>query len=66
MAYTPDEVAEIAHDLNNLLSVIAGNASFLKQMVDDASEKELVEEILKASSKGEVLVRQMLIRTRGS
>lgn len=66
MAYPPADaaVAEIAHDFNNLLSVILGNASLLEDRVQDVSEKELVDEIIKASSRGAALVRQILVRTQ--
>lgn len=66
MAYTADEIAtaQIAHDFNNLLSVISGNASLLEGLVDDHPQGTLVQEILKASARGEALVRQLLVQTR--
>lgn len=66
MAYSAIDAAtaQIAHDFNNLLSVIFGNASLLEDRVQDVSDKELVEEILKASSQGAALVRQVLVRTQ--
>lgn len=66
MAYSPNDAAaaELAHDFNNLLLVISGNASLLEEIVQDAPAKELANEILEASSQGEALVRQILVRTQ--
>lgn len=44
--------------------MISGNASLLEKIVEDDSGKKLVEEVLKASSRGAALVREMLVRTQ--
>ncbi|HWD99942.1 MAG TPA: response regulator, partial [Bryobacteraceae bacterium] len=51
----------IAHDFNNLLTGIMGNSSLLLESFPDrTSERELVEEILKASESAADLTRQIL------
>lgn len=51
----------IAHDFNNLLTGIMGNSSLLLDTVPiHAQERELVEEILKASESAADLTRQIL------
>ena len=55
----------IAHDFNNLLSIILGNASLLTQTpVDPARIPKRVDAIVRASSRGADLVRQLLTFAR--
>jgi CheY-like chemotaxis protein/nitrogen-specific signal transduction histidine kinase len=51
----------IAHDFNNLLTGIMGNSSLLlERFPEHTSEREIVEEILKASESAADLTRQIL------
>jgi PAS domain S-box-containing protein len=57
----------IAHDFNNLLAVILGNAELALDEVEDESEVQRnLKEILKATSRGGELVKQILTFSRKS
>ncbi len=56
----------IAHDFNNLLGVIIGNASLLEELLGDspAAYKKNIDAILRASTRGAAVVKQMLTFAR--
>ena len=54
----------IAHDFNNLLTVIGGYSSLLLRSLDEAPERQQVEEIKKASDRAAALTRQLLAFSR--
>lgn len=55
---------ELAHDFGNVLTVIQGYAQFLFEDVD-ADKRELIERILVAGKRGQILLRQFLALARG-
>lgn len=55
----------VAHDFNNMLTIILGNLDLLADMVaDDGEKRELVEAALHAGERGEDLTRQLLTFSR--
>ena len=55
----------VAHDFNNLLAVIQAHADFLSQQLPPASESHAeLEGILRASTRGAALTRQLLLFSR--
>src|ERR1700746_534559 len=55
----------VAHDFNNLLTVIAGNLDLILRARDDAVKIErLAQSAVKATQRGERLVRQLLTYAR--
>lgn len=59
---TNHDVAEIAHDFNNVLSIIRGNATLLAEEIEeDGHVRELTDAILEASSQGAGLIRRLLV-----
>lgn len=56
----------VAHDFNNLLSVIMGNAEALKIAASSAEDQDSVNEIVEATQRGAVLVKQLLSFARKS
>jgi PAS domain S-box-containing protein len=56
----------VAHDFNNLLSVIMGNAEAINAAALAPDEKEAIDEIVEASQRGAVLVKQLLSFARKS
>lgn len=60
----PSPVAETAHDFNNILSVILSCASDLAATDLDPHQREGIDEILAAASRGAVLTRELIDRGR--
>lgn len=56
----------VAHDFNNLLSVIMGNAEAIRPAKLSPDAAESVDEIIEASQRGAVLVKQLLSFARKS
>jgi signal transduction histidine kinase len=55
----------VAHEFNNLLAVIHGNASFLlEDTADDAPHREDIREILRAATRARFLTQQLLAFSR--
>jgi PAS domain S-box-containing protein len=54
----------VAHDFNNMLMVVSGNAQILKQRLGDRRDRRAVEAIERASARGEHLTRQLLAFSR--
>ncbi|HUI29263.1 MAG TPA: PAS domain S-box protein [Candidatus Acidoferrales bacterium] len=54
----------IAHDFNNLLGIIMGHASMLQGLDVPANQKKNIDAVLRATSRGASLVRQMLTFAR--
>src|SRR5437773_106774 len=55
----------VAHDFNNVLTAIAGNAELLQEgFADGDPKRETVEEIRTAASRAESLTRQLLAFSR--
>lgn len=50
----------IAHDFNNLLNIVSNCATLLRRSLTDPKDLRLLEGIDKASSKGTVLIQQLL------
>ena len=50
----------VAHDFNNILVGILGNASLLESTIRDPSERDLVQEIVHAGERAATLTQQML------
>ncbi len=63
---TPIPAAEVAHDFNNILSVILSCASELAGTGLDQRQRQGVEEILAAASRGAVLTRELIDRARSN
>lgn len=55
---------ELAHDFGNVLTVIQGYAQFLFEDVDE-DKRALIERILVAGKRGQILLRQFLAFARG-
>jgi signal transduction histidine kinase/CheY-like chemotaxis protein len=56
--------AGVAHNFNNLLTVIAGFTELLMVRREDAEDRDDLEEIKKAAQRGAVLTRQLLAFSR--
>jgi two-component system, cell cycle sensor histidine kinase and response regulator CckA len=57
--------AGVAHDFNNILTVIQGHASLLQHKINDGSmEKKSVEQISQAATRAATLIRQLLMFSR--
>ncbi|MGD0258301.1 MAG: response regulator [Verrucomicrobiota bacterium] len=57
--------AGVAHDFNNILTVIQGHAGLLQQKVDSGSpQKKSVEQITSAAARAATLIRQLLMFSR--
>jgi two-component system cell cycle sensor histidine kinase/response regulator CckA len=56
--------AGVAHDFNNILAVIQGNASLISDEESVAERKELLAEIAQAADRGAALTRQLLMFSR--
>jgi signal transduction histidine kinase/CheY-like chemotaxis protein len=56
----------VAHDFNNMLSVIMGNAESISRVTAPADRDEAVAEIIDAAQRGAVLVKQLLSFARRS
>ncbi|MBA4045634.1 MAG: hypothetical protein C0471_14620 [Erythrobacter sp.] len=56
----------VAHDFNNLLSVIMGNAEAIKLEGLDQDDRESLGDIIEASHKGAMIIKQLLSFTRKS
>jgi two-component system cell cycle sensor histidine kinase/response regulator CckA len=54
----------VAHDFNNILTVVQGNASLLSALVEHEEAPELVQEIVLAVERGASLTRQLLMFSR--
>jgi PAS domain S-box-containing protein len=54
----------IAHDFNNLLMIVSGYAQILQSHLKDAKDKQAVDAIRAAASRGEKLTRQLLTFSR--
>lgn len=55
----------VAHDLNNVLGVLVGNAELLCTLMREGDEnRQFVEKILKASLRGSAIVQDLLTLTR--
>jgi signal transduction histidine kinase len=55
------QIGRIAHDLNSLLTVIAGNAEFLREKLDARKDlQQLVHDIAIAGDRGAELTQQLL------
>src|SRR4029079_21995 len=54
----------VAHDMNNLLTVINGYADLLYRAVSDPIAREMVREVQAAGERGTALVRQLLALSR--
>jgi len=54
----------IAHDFNNLLTVISGYSDLLLRSINDASQRQKVEEVKKAGDRAASLIRQLLAFSR--
>jgi len=54
----------LAHDLNNLLTVVLANASMLQAEGRDAEQQQLAAEIVEACAKGTDLTQQLLATAR--
>jgi PAS domain S-box-containing protein len=57
-------VGGVAHDFNNILMVIGGNAEALQRRVKDSDAKRAFEAIETAAARGESLTRQLLTFSR--
>jgi two-component system, cell cycle sensor histidine kinase and response regulator CckA len=56
--------AGVAHDFNNILAVIQGNASLLSDEDSAVERKELVDEVVQAANRGAALTGQLLMFSR--
>jgi PAS domain S-box-containing protein len=57
--------AGVAHDFNNILTVIQGHAGLLQQTLDQANPQTgSLDQILKASGRASALIRQLLMFSR--
>jgi two-component system cell cycle sensor histidine kinase/response regulator CckA len=57
--------AGVAHDFNNILTVIQGHAGLMQQTLDAASpQKKSVEQITRAAARAATLIRQLLMFSR--
>jgi len=56
----------IAHDYNNLLSVIWGNISLLKEDITDALQQEFIEDAEKACKQARTLTHQFITLSKGA
>jgi two-component system, cell cycle sensor histidine kinase and response regulator CckA len=57
--------AGVAHDFNNILTVIQGHAGLMKQSLDsDSPQTKSVEQISKAAARAATLIRQLLMFSR--
>jgi PAS domain S-box-containing protein len=57
--------AGVAHDFNNILTVIQGHAGLMQQNTDSESpQKKSLEQITKASARAATLIRQLLMFSR--
>lgn len=56
--------AGVAHDFNNILAVIQGNASLISDEDSVAERRELLDEIIRAADRGAALTRQLLMFSR--
>ncbi len=54
----------IAHDFNNLLMIVSGYAQILQGRLKEAKDKQAIEAIRAAASRGEKLTRQLLAFSR--
>jgi PAS domain S-box-containing protein len=54
----------IAHDFNNLLMIVSGYAQILQRRLSETKDKQAVEAIRAATSRGEKLTRQLLTFSR--
>ena len=59
-------VGGVAHDFNNIISVISGNAQLCLMMLEESNQelKEHVLSILKASERASKLIKQLLITSK--
>jgi PAS domain S-box-containing protein len=57
--------AGVAHDFNNILTVIQGHAGLMQQTLDsDSSQNKSMEEITSAAARAATLIRQLLMFSR--
>jgi signal transduction histidine kinase len=56
--------AGVAHDFNNILSIVRGNAETLRDAGEQGDTQEAVQEILDASDRAAALARQLLTFSR--
>ena len=57
--------AGVAHDFNNILTVIQGHAGLIQQNLEDSDPKtESLHQIIKASGRASALIRQLLMFSR--
>lgn len=54
----------VAHDFNNILTVIGGQASILGHRLTEPRDRSAVQAIANATQRGETLTRQMLVFSR--
>ncbi len=54
----------IAHDFNNLLMIVSGHAQLMRRRLTEAKDKQAIEAIHAAASRGEKLTRQLLAFSR--
>jgi two-component system cell cycle sensor histidine kinase/response regulator CckA len=54
----------IAHDFNNVLTVISGYGDLLRSTLDPGTQREDAHEIVKAASRGQALTQQLLSFSR--
>jgi PAS domain S-box-containing protein len=54
----------VAHDFNNMLTVVSGNAQLLKQRLHDRKDLRAIGAIQLAATRGETLTRQLLAFSR--
>ncbi|MBI3704174.1 MAG: MASE1 domain-containing protein [Rhizobiales bacterium] len=54
----------IAHDFNNLLMIVSGYAQILQRRLSEAKDRQAIEAIRAAASRGERLTRQLLTFSR--
>ena len=59
---TANERAAVAHDLNNIIGVIAGYAELIHERASDESVREYAATLLRAAQRGDLLTRQLLGR----
>jgi PAS domain S-box-containing protein len=57
--------AGVAHDFNNILTVIQGHAGLIQQKLDSASpQRKSLEQIIRAAARAATLIRQLLMFSR--
>lgn len=54
----------VAHDFNNLLAIVLGNLELLSESVGDDDTKELIEDALGATERGQTLTHRLLAFSR--